>query len=89
MSLLRDIQDNGRHPIHGWTMLGAVLVWPLIGGVVAYWSASLVSLSASALTVAAAVGMLIGFCVGFYAAFSRTTLALILSLPGIIAVFWN
>jgi hypothetical protein len=88
LALLRNIQDNARHPIHGSTMLGAIMVWPLIGGAVGYWSAGLLGLPATASTVAIIAGMLVGFCVGFYAALGTTNLARVLSLPGIV-FFWT
>jgi hypothetical protein len=89
LTLLRNIQENARHPVREWAMLGAVFFWPLIGGAAGYWAATLAGLAATALTAAITVGMLVGFCVGLYAAMSASRLAFVLSLPGIVFYFWT
>jgi uncharacterized membrane protein YjjB (DUF3815 family) len=81
LALLQDIENNAR--------LGAIMVWPLIGGAAGYWLASLIGSAAGALVATIFVGMLVGLCVGLFAAIRSTRVALILSLPGVIALFWG
>ncbi|HML06749.1 MAG TPA: hypothetical protein VK430_01300 [Xanthobacteraceae bacterium] len=84
MGLLRDIRNGASEPGGGWGAAGAVLFWAIVGGALGFGLATALNLPATATSVLIGIGLVLGFCLGFYAGLGTTTLARILSLPGVI-----
>jgi hypothetical protein len=65
---------------------GVVLFWTIVGGVLGLSSSKFLSFAETHDTLFTALGTVLGFCVGAFAAVENSRLALILAFPAFL--FW-